>query len=95
MRLAADGVHMLIVRPGFVESKMTTGLKPAPFATTPEKVADATVKALRAKRRTVWVPGMLRLRVLRACVICPAPSGDVCPLADGRRPDDRRSSPTR
>ncbi|MEO7369824.1 MAG: SDR family NAD(P)-dependent oxidoreductase, partial [Ilumatobacteraceae bacterium] len=34
--LAADGVHMLVVRPGFVISQMTTGLKPAPFATTPE-----------------------------------------------------------
>jgi decaprenylphospho-beta-D-erythro-pentofuranosid-2-ulose 2-reductase len=58
--LVDDGVHMLIVRPGFVESKMTTGLKAAPFATTPEKVADATVKGLRARRRTVWVPGVLR-----------------------------------
>jgi decaprenylphospho-beta-D-erythro-pentofuranosid-2-ulose 2-reductase len=58
--IAADGVHMLIVRPGFVESAMTTGHEPAPFATTPEKVADATAKALRARRRTVWVPGILR-----------------------------------
>ena len=45
--LVDDGVHMLIVRPGFVTSSMTAGLKPAPFATTPEKVADATVKGLR------------------------------------------------
>jgi decaprenylphospho-beta-D-erythro-pentofuranosid-2-ulose 2-reductase len=59
--IAADGVHMLIVRPGFVHSKMTTGLKAQPFATTPEKVAAATVKALRAKRRIVWIPGILRL----------------------------------
>ena len=58
--LAGDGVQMLIVRPGFVVSKMTTGLKAAPFATTPEKVADATVKGLRSRRRTVWVPGILR-----------------------------------
>jgi short-subunit dehydrogenase len=58
--LAGDGVHMLIVRPGFVVSQMTTGLKPAPFATTPEMVADATVKGLTAKRRTVWVPATLR-----------------------------------
>jgi short-subunit dehydrogenase len=58
--LAEDGVHMLIVRPGFVASSMTAGLKPAPFATTPEKVADATAKGLRAKRRIVWVPGTLR-----------------------------------
>lgn len=58
--LADDGVHMLIVRPGFVVSRMTAGLKAAPFATTPEKVADATVNALRSKRRMVWVPGTLR-----------------------------------
>ena len=58
--LVEDGVHMLIVRPGFVVSQMTTGLKPAPLATTPEKVADATVKGLIAKRRTVWAPGTLR-----------------------------------
>jgi short-subunit dehydrogenase len=39
---------------------MTTGLKAQPFATTPEKVAAATVKALRARRRIVWIPGILR-----------------------------------
>lgn len=58
--IAADGVHMLIVRPGFVHSKMTTGLKAQPFASTPEKVAAATVKGLRSKRRIVWAPGILR-----------------------------------
>jgi decaprenylphospho-beta-D-erythro-pentofuranosid-2-ulose 2-reductase len=58
--LVADGVHMLIVRPGFVHSKMTVGLKAAPFSTTPEEVAEATVKGLRAKRRMIWVPGILR-----------------------------------
>ena len=59
--IAADGVHMLIVRPGFVHSQMTVGRKAAPLATTPEKVAEATVKALRSKRRIVWVPGTLRV----------------------------------
>jgi decaprenylphospho-beta-D-erythro-pentofuranosid-2-ulose 2-reductase len=59
--IARDGVNMLILRPGFVHSQMTTGRKPAPFATTPEKVAEAAVKGLRTKRRIVWVPGILRL----------------------------------
>lgn len=59
--IAADGVHMLIVRPGFVHTRMTVGRKPPPLSTTPEAVADTTVKALRAKRRIVWVPGLLRL----------------------------------
>ena len=59
--LAEDGVHMLIVRPGFVVSQMTTGLPSAPFSTTPEKVADATVRGLRSKRRVVWAPSILRV----------------------------------
>jgi decaprenylphospho-beta-D-erythro-pentofuranosid-2-ulose 2-reductase len=59
--ISADGVHMLIVRPGFIHSKMTTGLKVQPFASTPEKVAAATVKALRSKRRIIWAPGILRV----------------------------------
>lgn len=58
--LAADGAHVLVVRPGFVHSEMTKGMKAAPFSTTPEAVATATVKALRAGRQTVWVPGILR-----------------------------------
>ena len=58
--LAGTGASVLIVRPGFVHSAMTAGLEPAPFATTPEAVAAATVKALRAGTRVVWVPGILR-----------------------------------
>lgn len=58
--LAADGVHMLIVRPGFVHSKMTVGVEPMPFATTPEHVADVTVNALRSRRRVAWAPPILR-----------------------------------
>jgi decaprenylphospho-beta-D-erythro-pentofuranosid-2-ulose 2-reductase len=58
--LAAEGVHMLVVRPGFVHSSMTAGMQPAPFATTPEKVAEVTAKGLRGGRRTVWAPGILR-----------------------------------
>jgi decaprenylphospho-beta-D-erythro-pentofuranosid-2-ulose 2-reductase len=58
--LAADGVHMLIVRPGFVHSQMTKGMKAAPLATTPEVVAKITVSALAAKRRMVWAPKNLR-----------------------------------
>jgi len=58
--LAADGVHVMVVRPGFVHSAMTAGRAAAPFATTPEKVAEVTAKGLRNRRRTVWAPGILR-----------------------------------
>lgn len=57
---AATGVRVLVVRPGFVKTRMTAGLKPAPFATTPEAVAEATARALRGHAHTVWVPAQLR-----------------------------------
>jgi decaprenylphospho-beta-D-erythro-pentofuranosid-2-ulose 2-reductase len=59
--LAPQGVHMLVVRPGFVHSAMTAGMPAAPLATTPDKVAEVTVKALRARRRMVWAPPALRI----------------------------------
>jgi decaprenylphospho-beta-D-erythro-pentofuranosid-2-ulose 2-reductase len=57
---AGSGVRVLVVRPGFVTSKMTAGLKPAPMAVAPEDVAEATVRALAGRAHTVWVPGRLR-----------------------------------
>lgn len=58
--LADTPCQVLIVRPGFVHSTMTAGRPAAPFATTPEAVATATAKALRAGKRIVWAPGILR-----------------------------------
>jgi decaprenylphospho-beta-D-erythro-pentofuranosid-2-ulose 2-reductase len=55
------GVHVLVVRPGFVKSKMTTGLDEAPLAVTPDQVADAVGDAIKSKRELVWVPGPLRV----------------------------------
>lgn len=58
---AKDGVRVLIVRPGFVTTKMTEGLDPTPMSTTAEAVADATVRGLAGRAHTVWVPGRLRI----------------------------------
>jgi decaprenylphospho-beta-D-erythro-pentofuranosid-2-ulose 2-reductase len=58
--LAGSGVDVMVVRPGFVTTKMTAGLDPAPLSTTPEAVADAIVTGLARGRRTVWVPRTLR-----------------------------------
>jgi decaprenylphospho-beta-D-erythro-pentofuranosid-2-ulose 2-reductase len=58
--LAGSGAGVLIVRPGFVTGRMTEGMDPAPLATTPDAVADATVAALAAGREVVYVPGLLR-----------------------------------
>ncbi|MDA8047181.1 MAG: decaprenylphospho-beta-D-erythro-pentofuranosid-2-ulose 2-reductase [Actinomycetota bacterium] len=58
--LAGTGVSVLIVRPGFVRTKMTRGMAEAPFATTADAVAEATVKGLHTGRQVIWVPGVLR-----------------------------------
>lgn len=58
--LHGSGVRLLLVRPGFVIGRMTAGMSPAPFSSTPDQVADATVTALRRGRGEVWVPWVLR-----------------------------------
>lgn len=59
--LAPEGVRVVVVRPGFVHTRMTAGLEPAPLATTPDKVADAVVAAVARGSHTVWAPASLRV----------------------------------
>jgi short-subunit dehydrogenase len=54
--LHGSGVRLLVMRPGFVIGRMTEGMAPAPFSRTAPQVADATVRALRGKRSSVWFP---------------------------------------
>jgi decaprenylphospho-beta-D-erythro-pentofuranosid-2-ulose 2-reductase len=58
--LHGTGVHVMVVRPGFVESKMTAGMTKAPMSTTPEAVADAIVTGVRKGSEMIWVPAQLR-----------------------------------
>jgi decaprenylphospho-beta-D-erythro-pentofuranosid-2-ulose 2-reductase len=55
------GPRVLVVRPGFVRTRMTAGLPSAPFATSAEAVAEATAKGLAGRADTVWVPPLLRI----------------------------------
>ena len=57
-------VHVLVVRPGFVETKMTRGLAAAPLATTTRAVAIAVADGLERGANTVWVPRTLRWLML-------------------------------
>jgi decaprenylphospho-beta-D-erythro-pentofuranosid-2-ulose 2-reductase len=58
--LDGSGARVLIVRPGFVTTKMTAGMKAPPLSTTADQVAEATDAALRQGREIVWVPGAFR-----------------------------------
>jgi len=54
--LIGTGARVVIVRPGFVHTKMTEGMPPAPFSTTPDAVADAVVAGLAKGREVIWAP---------------------------------------
>ncbi len=55
-----QGIRVMVVRPGFVATRMTAGLEPAPFATTPEGVALDVVRGLERGSEIVWSPPVLR-----------------------------------
>ena len=58
--LLEHGVRVLVVRPGFVKSKMTSGIDEAPLAVTPDQVAEAIAEAIESKKALIWVPGAMR-----------------------------------
>lgn len=59
--LVGSGVRVVVVRPGYVHTSMTSGKEPAPLATTASAVADATAGALASgSKEVVWVPGTFR-----------------------------------
>ena len=66
--LEGTGVSILVVRPGFVQTKMTAGMKKAPFSTTSDKVAEVVVRGISSDKKIVWAPPILGplFTVLRA-----------------------------
>ncbi len=65
--LRPHGVRVTVVRPGFVRTKMTAGLKAVPLSLDAEQVAALVVDAVRNRREQVWAPPPLRwlMTVLR------------------------------
>jgi decaprenylphospho-beta-D-erythro-pentofuranosid-2-ulose 2-reductase len=64
--LYEEGVRVLVVRPGFVHTRMTEGLEPAPMASTAAEVATVVVRGLDREAHTVWAPPRLRWLMLIA-----------------------------
>jgi len=58
--LVGSGVDVMIVRPGFVVGRMTEGMTPAPFSTTPDAVAEAVVRGIASGAAVVYAPPILR-----------------------------------
>lgn len=59
--LRPHGVTVTVVRPGFVHTRMTAGLSPAPLSLTADQVAEVIVDAVRKRRELVWAPAPLRV----------------------------------
>ncbi len=58
--LAGSGAHVLVVRPGFVATRMTEGMTPAPLSTTPDVVAEQILRGIARGRTVVYAPPVLR-----------------------------------
>jgi decaprenylphospho-beta-D-erythro-pentofuranosid-2-ulose 2-reductase len=52
----AQGLTVVCVKPGFVKTAMTAGLKPPPFAGEPEDVARSVLRAIEAGTPIVYAP---------------------------------------
>jgi short-subunit dehydrogenase len=63
-KFRSAGLKVVCVKPGFVKTSMTAGLKPPPFAGTPEQVAKIAVKAIDRGTPVVYAPGIWRLVML-------------------------------
>jgi len=56
-RLAAAGVHVMTVKPGFVDTEMTWGLDGLFLVADPKDVAESLWKAAIKKKNVIYVPG--------------------------------------
>jgi len=58
--LLGDDVRVLVVRPGFVRTRMTSGLRATPFAIDAATVGRAVARGLERGKTVVWAPAALR-----------------------------------
>jgi short-subunit dehydrogenase len=56
----AQGLRTIVVKPGFVKTGMTAGLKPPPFAGEPDAVAQIVLRAIDRGTPVVYAPTIWR-----------------------------------
>ncbi len=60
-KFRAQGLRTVCIKPGFVKTSMTDGLKPPPFAGEPEQVARDTLRAIDRGLPVLYTPRMWAL----------------------------------
>jgi decaprenylphospho-beta-D-erythro-pentofuranosid-2-ulose 2-reductase len=73
-KFRAQGLKTVCVKPGFVTTRMTAGLKPPPFSASAEEVAPAVLHAIDRGKPEVYTPAIWRyvmytIRKLPRCVM--------------------------
>jgi decaprenylphospho-beta-D-erythro-pentofuranosid-2-ulose 2-reductase len=63
-RMQAFGVHVMTVKPGFVDTPMTASIKKGPLFSAPEKIATGIIKSAAKRRNSVYLPGFWTLIML-------------------------------
>ena len=63
-KFRAQGLKVITVKPGFVKTGLTAGLKPPPFAGEPEPVARAVMRAIDRGTPVVYAPAIWALIML-------------------------------
>jgi NAD(P)-dependent dehydrogenase (short-subunit alcohol dehydrogenase family) len=63
-KFRARGLKTICVKPGFVRTSMTEGLKAPPFASEPDAVAAQVVTAIDRGRPVIYAPGIWALVML-------------------------------
>jgi len=63
-KFRAAGLRTITVKPGFVKTSATAGLKPPPFAGEPEGVARDVLRALDRGKPVLYTPGIWALVML-------------------------------
>lgn len=63
-KFRAQGLRTVCVKPGFVKTSMTEGLKPPPFAAEADDVATRALRAIDAGKPVVYAPGIWALIML-------------------------------
>lgn len=63
-RLSKQGVHIITIKPGFVDSPMTAGFKKGALWAKPEQVAKDITRSIDKGHSIVYTPGFWRLIML-------------------------------
>lgn len=60
-RLFSSGVHVLTIKPGFVDTPMTQSFKKGFLWASPEKIGQGICRAVLKKKNVVYLPGFWRM----------------------------------